>query len=174
MNWFKRLFKNIFGEKEPRWCLESVGYKEFYRDKHGHVHLYTLRSEDPRRLYGHHPPSGANTKVYINDESIGNIQGISFGPGEDGKDQIEGTCIFTLFDGDDHIRWLGKEVHIALVTANEYGKSCTLYNAKVKFDDYENLGVSIDDIIIEVSLGFSLIERYFVDYVMPEENKRGS
>jgi len=122
-----------------------------------------------RRVIG-----ACDVKVYFDDESVGSLQGISFGYRSGNHDVpstaggIGGTCDFVAFYSMDHIKWLGKEVHLSLVAASEYGEITTVYNAKVKFDEHEQFGVSVDDIITEIRLDFTLVERYFTDYVRPE------
>lgn len=179
MGKISKFFKKHFGKDLG--CWEEVKYP-----------LYTIGSPEPRcfrRIVKYHDIgkahkewdknhaytsfSGVDVKAYFDDEQVGILQGISFGyfgnhdvPISDRG--VGGTCIFIMFDGNDHHKWLGKKVHLALVAANEYGKIATVYNAKVEFDEHEEFGISIDDIVVEVSLSFTLIERYFTDYKKPE------
>jgi hypothetical protein len=109
--------------------------------------------------------AGADVRLFIDGKHMPLVQGISFGP--IANEQPKGTIVFVLVDSAWHTELLGKTVDLGLVALAE--KPITLYNAKIKFDDHENFGVAIDDIVIEASLSFTVIERFFENYILPKE-----
>lgn len=124
--------------------------------------IYSLGSPDPLVFISSEgvgeAASAIDTKLYVNDEYLSYVQGISFGPRGDGAG---GTCVFLLFDNCDYTKWLGKEVRLKIVTRSAADKTRLLYDAKIKFDEYESLGISVYDIMVKASLNFTVIERYF-------------
>lgn len=85
------------------------------------------------------------------------LQGISFGRLQD---KPVGTISCILFDSMRPFhRLLGQEKRIILRAADEYGKISTLYDGIVKFYDYLDWGMSVDDIVVEVSLNFTQLSQ---------------
>ena len=111
-------------------------------------------------------PGGIDTKIYLDDKCIGFIQEISFGYRNDIDYRlIGGSITFIMLNEMEHLKWLGRTMRLALISANESGKICTLYNADIRFDSHEQFGVSIDDVVMKMRLDFTLVSRYYEDYI---------
>ena len=106
--------------------------------------------------------SGVDIKVKFDDEVIGNMQGFSYHEwiDEDGNRKLDGNLVLILFDGPSD--YLGKEVQMTAVAANEYGKVATVFDKRIKFKE-KAFSVSVDDVISE--------EHYAFEEVTPKEEK---
>jgi hypothetical protein len=102
---------------------------------------------------GYSCPTGVDTKITINDERIGCVQGFSVSP-------KGGSMIFLVFDSMEHTKWLNEKVRFKAEYVDENGKIITLYDADIHFHEHEHYGLSIDDIVMEVQLEFDLIKRH--------------
>jgi len=112
---------------------------------------------------------GCDTRVFLDDKVIGNVQGICFGTRTAGIPG--GSLTLIIFDDTSYTKLLGTVKHLAVSAANEYGKLATLYNARIKFDSIESFGISIDDIVIEVNIDFEVLSRSFDEYIPPNQRK---
>jgi hypothetical protein len=78
--------------------------------------------------------------------------------------------VLVLFDKMEHVDWLGKEAKLGVLVHDHKGTPVTIYHAKIRFDNHERFGVSVDDIVIDIMLDFTVVERYTEDYKRPETN----
>lgn len=89
---------------------------------------------------------------------FGNVQGLSFG--RRNQEEIGGTFSGIIYDSMRPFHLLlGQEKRLVLSGANEVGKVCTLYDGIIKFDDYLQWGVSVDDIVVEVRIDFTQLSQ---------------
>lgn len=119
--------------------------------------------------------SGIDAKIYINEKIMDNIQKVKIKPSKTPiytmgradpiaftKDKPKGKITLVLFKEEHHkelLSLLGAEKTIRINECNEFGELIDLYEAVVKFDDHELLGISVDDLILEIELGFTVVSR---------------
>lgn len=127
--------------------------------------VYTVGSADPRTIVRTEVPnrpseftreytsfSGCDVKVIFEDEKgkegIGTIQGFWYKKSIVGNHVIlTGEVSRILFSGEEE-EWLGKEVRMLAVAANEYGAISVVFDEQIQFTE-KVYGISVDDTISE-------------------------
>jgi len=140
--------------------------------------IYALGRADPIGFArGYHSYSGVDIKVFINEPdvkfreeyeikgnpavkyngAVGTVQSVSFGKRSANKHG--GSMVFVIFDNLDEIESLvNQEKRLVIHAANEYGAESKLINKVIKFDDYFEWGISIDDVVTEATISFTITE----------------
>lgn len=150
--------------------------------------IYALGRADPIGFArGYHSYSGVDIKVFINEPdvkfrekyeikgnpavkyngAVGTVQSVSFGKRSANKHG--GSMVFVIFDNLDEIESLvNQERRLVIYAANEYaaneyganeyGAESKLINKVIKFDDYFEWGISIDDVVTEATISFTITE----------------
>ena len=145
--------------------------------------IYALGRADPIGFArGYHSYSGVDIKVFINEPdvkfrekyeikgnpavkyngAVGTVQSVSFGKRSANKHG--GSMVFVIFDNLDEIESLVNQERRLVIyaaneyAANEYGAKSKLINKVIKFDDYFEWGISIDDVVTEATISFTITE----------------
>jgi len=145
--------------------------------------IYALGRADPIGFArGYHSYSGVDIKVFINEPdvkfrekyeikgnpavkyngAVGTVQSVSFGKRSANKHG--GSMVFVIFDNLDEIESLVNQERRLVIyaaneyAANEYGAESKLINKVIKFDDYFEWGISIDDVVTEATISFTITE----------------
>jgi len=98
--------------------------------------------------------SGTDLRVFFNGESISSAHCISFNGGSS-----QGSITMILFSDTEYWKYSNASGSLVVFTLNETGQKMILFDDLIIFDKHGSFNASIDDIVIEMNLGFVLANK---------------